>query len=84
MPRKKLVVPPSPHMNKVLQFESLWGTYISKLQRLDELKATGRYGYQLRQPRNAVIIARKNLRDWSIANNETLPKYFYESFDETL
>jgi len=84
MPKKNMGEPLSPRMTKVLQRDSLLETYISKRKRLDELMAMGRYGYQLRQPKKAVAIARKNLRDWSIANNETLPKYFYESFDESL
>ena len=43
------------------RFESLYGIYMAKLARVDELKAAGRYGYQLRMPFKAVSIAAKNL-----------------------
>jgi hypothetical protein len=35
-------------------WEAAWATYIAKLERLDELKAQGRYGYQLRMPKLAL------------------------------
>jgi hypothetical protein len=41
-------------MNKVTAWEAAWANYIAKLERLDELKAQGRYGYQLRMPKLAV------------------------------
>jgi hypothetical protein len=41
-------------MDKILKFEAAWANYIAKLERLDELKAQGRYGYQLRMPKLAV------------------------------
>jgi len=42
---------------KMIAFEAAWSNYIAKLERLDELKAQGRYGYQLRMPKLAVQIA---------------------------
>ncbi|MGG3471535.1 hypothetical protein ABES02_29225 [Neobacillus pocheonensis] len=45
------------------EWESAWETYISKLNRLQELKDMGRYGYQLRQPYKAVAIAAGKLKD---------------------
>lgn len=53
------------------QWETLWGIYIEKHQRLDELKGLGRYGYQLRMPKRAIAIAAENLRAWCLANGET-------------
>jgi hypothetical protein len=38
---------------KVTAWEAAWANYIAKLERLDELKAQGRYGYQLRMPKLA-------------------------------
>ncbi len=43
------------------KWERLWGTYIQKIARYEDLKAKGRYGYQLRMPAKAVDIARKAL-----------------------
>jgi hypothetical protein len=43
-------------------WESAWETYIAKLNRVDDLKAAGRYGYQLRQPYKAVGIAAMKLK----------------------
>lgn len=37
-------------MTRTELWEKLWGNYIEKLRRIDELKAKGRYGYQLRMP----------------------------------
>lgn len=37
-------------MTRADLWEKLWGEYIEKLRRIDELKAKGRYGYQLRMP----------------------------------
>jgi len=42
-------------------WEAAWRAYVAKLERLDELKAAGRYGYQLRMPRKALAIARERL-----------------------
>ncbi len=44
-------------MNRYELFEKLWGTYIEKLKRVDDLQAMGRFGYQLRMPKKAVAIA---------------------------
>lgn len=44
-------------MNRTDLWEKLWGTYISKLQRIDELKRAGRYGYQLRMPYKSLKLA---------------------------
>jgi hypothetical protein len=44
----------TPHMTKVNAWEAAWTNYVDKLARLDDLKAQGRYGYQLRMPRLAV------------------------------
>jgi hypothetical protein len=44
-------------------WERLWGTYIAKLNRVDDLMRRGRYGYQLRMPLKAVQIAKKALLD---------------------
>lgn len=47
---------------KALQvWEKAWSTYIEKLRRLDELKAAGRYGYQLRMPGVAIRKAKEKL-----------------------
>jgi hypothetical protein len=35
---------------------------MQKLNRLDDLKAAGRYGYQLNQPRKAVYLAKEKLK----------------------
>lgn len=50
------------HFEKVLAWEAAWSELISKLKRLDELKALGRYGYQLRQPKKAVLLAEEKCR----------------------
>lgn len=42
-------------------WEKLWGNYIQKLQRIEELKRKGRYGYQLRMPYKSLEIARQKL-----------------------
>ena len=42
-------------------WEAAWRTYVARLARLDELKAKGRYGYQLRMARRAVEIAHDRL-----------------------
>lgn len=42
-------------------WEKLWGTYIEKLQRIDELKKAGRYGYQLRMPYKSLKLAQEAL-----------------------
>jgi hypothetical protein len=45
------------------EWETAWSTYMSKLKRLDELKAAGRYGYQLRMPNYAIQLAVKRLKE---------------------
>jgi hypothetical protein len=60
-------------MSNVLAFESLWGAYIARLARLDELKAQGRYGYQLRMPKQACRMAYSQLRAWCDANGVECP-----------
>ena len=60
-------------MTKILQFENLFNTYTTKCQRVDELRAQGRYGYQLRMPKRAVALAALALRDWCCAHHETSP-----------
>jgi hypothetical protein len=49
--------------DRVLLWEKLWGEYIGKLQRLDDLQKAGRYGYQLRMPLKAIRRAADRLRD---------------------
>lgn len=49
-------------IDKVAEWETLWGIYVDKLKRFEDLKKQGRYGYQLRQPKKAVGIAAENLR----------------------
>lgn len=46
----------------VEEWESAWNSYIFRLKRLEELKAMGRYGYQLRMPYNALENAKDRLR----------------------
>lgn len=59
--------------SKVVEFEALWGNYIAKLARLDDLKEQGRYGYQLRMPRKAISIAERRLRNWCAAEGLSFP-----------
>jgi hypothetical protein len=49
-------------------FEKLFDTYVSKLARLEDLRANGRYGYQLRMPKKAVQIAHDKLAEFCQAN----------------
>lgn len=49
---------------KIARWESLWATYVAKLERLDQLKAQGRYGYQLSQPKRAIRLAAEAIRDF--------------------
>jgi hypothetical protein len=48
-------------MTRTELWERLWGTYIDKLRRVEDLKAIGRYGYQLRMPYKSLDIAAKAL-----------------------
>jgi hypothetical protein len=43
------------------EWEKAWADYIEKLERLDQLKRQGRYGYQLRMPKKSVDIAWQKL-----------------------
>lgn len=44
------------------EWEAAWNTYIQKLNRLQELKDAGRYGYQLNQPYKAIRLAKEKLQ----------------------
>lgn len=44
-------------LDKTSQWELLWGNYIDRLSRLEQLQELGRYGYQLRQPKRALARA---------------------------
>lgn len=50
------------NLRRMERWEELWGIYVAKLARYDELKAAGRYGYQLSMPRVAIRIAREKLQ----------------------
>ena len=54
-------------------FDWYWANYVAKLARLDELKALGRYGYQLRMPKKAIAIAATSLRDYCNASGIECP-----------
>ncbi len=58
---------------KIETFEKLWGTYIEKLARLDDLRTQGRYGYQLRMPKKSLGMAGEALRTWCQANGVESP-----------
>ena len=60
-------------MDKITTFEWYWSQYISKLARLDELKAKGRYGYQLHMPKKAIQKARIAMEDWCKTNGVECP-----------
>ncbi|MGG2201908.1 hypothetical protein [Paenibacillus validus] len=45
----------------IQEWEEAWANYMAKLRRLDELKAAGRYGYQLRMPGVAIMKAKQRL-----------------------
>jgi hypothetical protein len=64
---------PPKNSNLITSFEWYWAQYMAKLARLDELKANGRYGFQLRMPNNAVRTARTALIDWCNANGVEVP-----------
>ena len=66
--RRASVNPPSTR-----EFEALWEAYIQKLQRLDELKAQGRHGFQLRMPKKSIRLAAEKLRSWCAANGVESP-----------
>jgi hypothetical protein len=60
-------------MALTVTFESLFAKYIEKLVRLDELKAAGRYGYQLKMPRLALHKAAEALRRFCKVNDIVSP-----------
>jgi hypothetical protein len=64
---------PPRNSNKITSFEWYWNNYIAKLARVDELRALGRYGFQLRMPNNAVRTARTALIDWCNAQKVEIP-----------
>ena len=64
------------HIEKVNKFEALYATFIAKLARLDELKANGRYGYQLRMPKKSLGIAIANLRQFGQEQNVEVESLF--------
>ncbi|MDO3682006.1 hypothetical protein [Paenibacillus ehimensis] len=43
-------------------WEDAWSDYVYRMRRLEQLKAQGRYGYQLRKPRAALGRAIDRLR----------------------
>ena len=49
---------------KIAKWESLWATYVAKLARLDELRAMGRYGYQLSRPKLALKLAADAIKNF--------------------
>lgn len=49
------------NMKAIQEWEEAWANYMAKLRRFDELKAAGRYGYQLRMPALAVRKAKERL-----------------------
>lgn len=51
-----------------IAWEALWAKYVEKLQRLDDLRAQGRYGYQLRMPKKSLGMAVRALTDFEKAN----------------
>lgn len=51
------------HQRAVQEWEEAWANYMTKLRRMDELKAAGRYGYQLRMPGAAIAKAKQKLID---------------------
>jgi hypothetical protein len=61
---KKYVAAPTGAANpkSIQEWEDAWSNYMTKLRRLDELKAIGRYGYQLRMPGVAIRKAKERLR----------------------
>ncbi len=58
-----------------LEWERLWATYVTKLQRLDELRTQGRYGYQLKQPKRAIRIAAAAIRAFDAKYDQHVLNY---------
>ncbi len=55
---------PMTNAEKIAKWESLWATYVAKLARLDELRAMGRYGYQLNRPKLALKLAADAIKNF--------------------
>jgi hypothetical protein len=55
------------------EFERLWGEYIAKLARVDELRAAGRHGYQLKMPKRSRMLAANRLEAFCRANGVASP-----------
>lgn len=62
---------------KAEQFELLYSAYIAKLHRFDELRALGRYGYQIRMPRIALQRAMDDLRRFGKEHNVEVESLFH-------
>lgn len=60
-------------MELTVTFEDLFAKYIEKLVRLDDLKAAGRYGYQLKMPKRSLAMAADALRRFCKANDIVSP-----------
>ena len=58
---------------KMEGWEVHWARWMAKLARIDELKALGRYGYQLRMPRRSAEIAYAELVTFCADNNIEMP-----------
>jgi len=48
-------------LKEIQRWEDLWKDYVEKLQRLEDLRRMGRYGYQLRMPQKTLKVAREAL-----------------------
>jgi hypothetical protein len=59
------------------QFETLYAAYIAKLRRIDDLMGQGRYGFQLRMPKKALMIAMNNLREFGKEHKVEVESLFY-------
>jgi len=55
-------------------WEACWEKYVTKIARIDELKAAGRYGYQLRMPYKSLTIAIREMREFCATHNIEVPK----------
>lgn len=61
------------------RFEILYSAYIAKLRRLDELQASGRYGFHLRMPKKSLRIAMDNLRAFGLEHAVEVESLFYDN-----
>lgn len=61
--RKVMIAAPVGAANAaaIQEWEDAWSNYMAKLQRMDDLKAAGRYGFQLRMPGVAIRKAKDRL-----------------------